>query len=118
MYNGGPGNVLYDGVFLMIRVYNGFRNKFSSVAQAATLGNFFNLHKRKMAADRYRSFLILERFVVTSSVVHRLRVVAFVESSFNVSFWCQGQCHALKVKECQICVGPARLLIGDAMGFT
>ena len=40
MYNGGPGNVLYDGVFLMIRVYNGFRNKFSSVAQAATLGNF------------------------------------------------------------------------------
>ena len=25
--------------------------------------------------------------------------------------------HALKVKECQVCVGPARLLIGDAMGL-
>ncbi len=72
--------------FLMIRVYKGHWNKFSLVAQAATLGNFFNLHKRKMAADRYRRFLILERFVLTSSVVHRLRVVAFVESSFNVSF--------------------------------
>ena len=53
MYNGGPGNVLYYGVFLMIRVYKGYWNKFSLVAQAATLGNFFNLHKRKMAADRY-----------------------------------------------------------------
>ena len=52
MYNGGPGNVLYDGVILMIRVYKGFTNKFSLVAQAATLGNFFNLHKCKMAADR------------------------------------------------------------------
>ena len=52
--------------FLMIRVYKGYWNKFSLVAQAATLGNFFNLHKRKMAADRYRSFLILEPFVLTS----------------------------------------------------
>ena len=86
MYNGGPGNVLYDGVFFIIRVYNGFRNKFSSVSQAATLGNFFNLHKCKMAADRYRCFLILEPFVLTSSIVPRLRVVAFVECSFNVSF--------------------------------
>ena len=86
MYNGGPGNVLYDGVFLMIRVYKVYWNKFSLVAQAATLGNFFNLHKRKMAEDRYRSFLILEPFVLTSSVVPRWRVVSFVESSFNVSF--------------------------------
>ena len=71
MYNGGPGNVLYDGVFLMISVYKGYWNKFSLVAQAATLGNVFNLHKRKMAADRYRSFLIHEPFVLTSSVVPR-----------------------------------------------
>ena len=86
MYNGGPGNVLYDGVFLTIHVYKGYWNKFRLVAQAATLGNFFKLHKRKMAADRYRSCLILEPFVLTSSVVPRLRVVSFVESSFNVSF--------------------------------
>ena len=66
MYNGGPGNVLYDGVFLMIHVYKGYWNKFSSVAQAATLGNFFNLHKRKMAADRYRSFLILKPYVCSN----------------------------------------------------
>ena len=33
----------------------GSRNKFSLVAQAATMGNFVNLHKWKMAADRYRS---------------------------------------------------------------
>ena len=71
MYNGGPGNVLYDGVFLMIRVYKGYWNKFSLVAQAATLDNFFNLHQRKMAADRYKSFWILEPFVLTSSVVPR-----------------------------------------------
>ena len=63
------GNVLYDGVFLLIRIYMGFRNKLSLVAQAATLGNFFNLHKCKMAADRYRSFFILEPLVPTSSVV-------------------------------------------------
>ena len=31
----------------------GSRNKFSLVAQAATLGNFVNLHKCKMAAARY-----------------------------------------------------------------
>ena len=57
--------------FLMIRVYRGYWNKCRLVAKAATLGNFFNLHKRKMAADRYRSFLILEPFVLTSSVVPR-----------------------------------------------
>ncbi len=34
----------------MLRVYKGYWNTFSLVAQAATLGNFFNLHKRKMAA--------------------------------------------------------------------
>ena len=54
--------------FFMIRVYKGYWNKFSLVGQAATLGNFFNLHKRKMAADRYRSFLILEPFVLTSII--------------------------------------------------
>ena len=66
----------------------GFSNKLSLVAQAATLGNFFNLHKCKMAADRYlyRRFLILEPLVPTSSVVPRLRVVSFVESSFSVGF--------------------------------
>ena len=69
----------------MIHVYRGYWNKFSLVAQALTLGNFFNLHKRTMAADRYRSFLILAPFVLTSSIVPRLRVVSFVESSFNVS---------------------------------
>ena len=70
--------------------------------QAATLGNFFNLHKCKMATDRYRSLLILELLVPTSSVIPRLRIVWFVESSFNVSFWCHGQYPALKVKECQV----------------
>ena len=65
--------------FLMVRVYKGYWNKFSFVAQAANLGNVFNLHKRKMAVDRYRSFLILEPFVLTSSVVPRLRVVSFVK---------------------------------------
>ena len=72
--------------FLLIRICMGSRNKFSLVAQAATLGNFCNLHKCTMAADRYRSFLILEPLVPTSSVIPRLRVVWFVESSFNVSF--------------------------------
>ena len=55
----------------MIRVYTGYWNTFSLFAQAATLDNFFHLHKRKMAADRYRSFWILEPFVLTSSVVPR-----------------------------------------------
>ena len=72
--------------FLLIRICMGSRNKFSWVAQAATLGNFFYLHKCKMAADRYRSFLILEPFVPTSSVIPRLRVVWFVKSSFSVGF--------------------------------
>ena len=72
--------------FLLIPIYMGFRNKLSLVAQVATLGNFFNLHKCKMAADRYRSCLILEPLVLTSSVVPRLRVVWFVESSFSVGF--------------------------------
>ena len=58
-------------VFFMIRVYKGYWNKFSLVAQAATFGNFFNLHKRNMAAGRYRSFLILEPFALKSSVVPR-----------------------------------------------
>ena len=30
-----------------------YRNKFSLVAQAEALGNFFNLHTCKMAAARY-----------------------------------------------------------------
>ena len=47
---------------------------------------FFNLHKCKMAADRYRSFLIFEPLVPTSSVIPRLRVVWFVESSFSIGF--------------------------------
>ena len=34
----------------------GSRNKFSLVAQSETLGNFFNLHKCKMATARYVSF--------------------------------------------------------------
>ena len=61
----------------------GSRNKFSLVAQAATLGNFFNLHKCKTAADRYRRFLILKPLVPTSSVILRLRVVWFVDSRIN-----------------------------------
>ena len=42
--------------FLLIRINMGSRNKFSLVAQAANLGNFFILHKFKMAADRNVSF--------------------------------------------------------------
>ena len=53
MSNGGPGNVLSDGVFSLIRIYVGSMNKFSLVAQAATLGNCFNLHKYKMPSARY-----------------------------------------------------------------
>ena len=34
-------------------IHRGSRNTFSLVAQAATLGNFFNLHKCKIAAARY-----------------------------------------------------------------
>ena len=49
----GPGNVLSAGVFLLIRIHMGSRNKSSLAAQAAILGNFFNLHKCKMAAARY-----------------------------------------------------------------
>ena len=67
-----------------------------------TWATFFNLHKCKMAMDRYRSCLILELLVPTSSVIPRLRVVWFVESNCNVSFLSQGQCIALKVKECQV----------------
>ena len=37
--------------FLLIRIQMGSRNKLSLVAQAATLGNFFNLHKYNMAAS-------------------------------------------------------------------
>ena len=72
--------------FLLIRIHIGSRDKFSLVAQAATLDNFFNLHKCKMAADRYRSCLILEPLVPTSSVIPRLRVAWFVESSLIVGF--------------------------------
>ena len=36
-----------------IHIHIGSRNKFSLDTQAATLGNFFNLHKCKMAAARY-----------------------------------------------------------------
>ena len=86
MYNGGPGNGLYYGVFLLIRIHIGSRDKFSLVAQAATLGNFFNLHKCKMATDQYRRFLILEPLVPTSSAIPCLRVVWFVETSFSVGF--------------------------------
>ena len=42
--------------FLLILICMGSRNKISLVAQAATLGNFFNLHKCKMATDQYRRF--------------------------------------------------------------
>ena len=102
----------------MILVYKGYWNKFILVAQAATLGNFLIcINARWPRIDIEVVFFILEPFVLTSSVVPCLRVVSFVESSFNVSFLWQGQCHALKVKECQVCVGPARLLIGDAMGL-
>ena len=86
MSNGGPGNVLSEEVFfLLIHVYMGSWNKFSLVVQAATMGNFLILHKCKMAADRYRSVLILELLVPTSSVIPRLSVVWLVESNVNVS---------------------------------
>ena len=39
--------------FLLIRIHIVSRNKLSLVSQAATLGNFFNLHKCKMATARY-----------------------------------------------------------------
>ena len=71
MYNGGPGNVLYDEVFLMIRVYKGYRNTFSLVAQAASLGNFLTCINARWPRIDNRSFLILEPFVLTSSVVPR-----------------------------------------------
>ena len=58
--------------FLMIRVYKGYWNKFSLVAQAAILGNFLIcINARWPRIDIYRSFLILEPFVLTSSVVPR-----------------------------------------------
>ena len=72
--------------FLLIHICMESRNKVSLVAQAATLGNFLNFQKCKMAADRYRSFLILEPLVPMSSVIPRLRVVWFVESSCSVGF--------------------------------
>ena len=53
---------------------------------SGNLGQRFYLHKCKMATDRYRSFLILETLVSTSSVIPRLRVVWFVEFSFSVGF--------------------------------
>ena len=80
------------------------------VAEAANLGNFFfNLHKCKMAMDRYRSCLILELLVPKSSVI---------ESKCNVSFLSQGQCIALKVKECQVCRRPGASLDIRRHGFT
>ena len=39
--------------YSLIRTYVGSRNKFSLVAQAAPLGNLFNLHNCKMVAARY-----------------------------------------------------------------
>ena len=39
--------------FWLIRIHIGSRNKFSLVAQEATLSCFLNLHKCKMAATRY-----------------------------------------------------------------
>ena len=46
-----------------------FRNKFSLVAQAATLGNFLNLHKCKMAVARsiYNSVVTCRCIAINSS---------------------------------------------------
>ena len=48
-----PSKVLSDEVFFLICVPKGSLNKFSLVANLATLSNFANLHKSKMAAGRY-----------------------------------------------------------------
>ena len=92
----------------------GSRNKISLVAQAGTLGNFFNLHKCKMAADQYRSFLILEPLVPTSSVV---------PTSFKGSLVrrIQSQCRIL-ISRSISCIKMSTnakcfVLIGDAVGL-
>ena len=79
--------------------------KFSLVAHAATLGNFFNLHKYKKSTARYVNICytrVLKPLVVMSSVISRVRVVWFMESICNVSFLFQGQGYAMKVNEFQM----------------
>ena len=61
--------MLYTMEFFLIRIHMDSRNKFSFVAQAATLGNFLNLHKCKMATARYGNMVVLEPIVLTSSVI-------------------------------------------------
>ena len=79
MSNGGSENVLSDGVFSLIRIHVGSGIKLSLVTQAATLGNFFNLHKCKMAAARYANSCYTR--------ATRLRVILLIESIFNVKFF-------------------------------
>ena len=87
----GPGNVLSDGVVVLIRVYMGSWNKFSLVAQV---------------------FLILELLVLRSSVIciRLYDVVWFMESRFNVSFLRSRL--PLKANELQMW----RILTGDTVG--
>ena len=91
----------------------GSRNKFSLVAQAATLGNFFNLHKCKMAVDRYRSFLILEP--------HCANVKCNTSFKASLVRRIQFQCRIL-ISRSRSCIKRSTyskcfVLIGDAVGL-
>ena len=64
--------------FLLIRIHMGSRNKSSLAAQAAILGNFFNLHKCKMAAARYVNMCYTRtarKFFIPSMIAGTLAVI-------------------------------------------
>ena len=101
--NGGPGNVLSDEVFSLIRIHMGSRNKFSLVAQAAILGKFFNLHKCKVAASRYANIYYTRTTCANVNKCNTSFKSSFgMESRFNINFLFQGHGYALKVNKIQM----------------
>ena len=81
----------------------GSRNKFTLVAQAATSGNFFNLHKCKMAAVRYANMYYTRTTCANVKCNTSFKGSFVMESRCNVNlFVFQGHGYALKVNEFQV----------------
>ena len=64
-----PRNVLSYELVLLICTHMGSQNKFSFVAQTATLGNFFNLHKSKMNSGRHFDNFTFELLVLECCLI-------------------------------------------------
>ena len=66
-------------------------NKFSFVAQAATLGNFFNFHKSKMDSGCHLDNVTFEPLVLQYCVITLFGFLKSVESIYDVICPNQGQ---------------------------